>query len=215
MTMKAILLFVGLLLAGANLAAAELGAAKAPALVVLEGPVFLVSLQYNTEQNFLKKNVYREFGLDRCYVHPELAARLRRLEPQLKERKLKLLLWDCYRPLAVQRAMWKVLPDPRYVADPIKGSEHNRGVAVDVSLANEDGSPVDMPTAFDEFGPFSAPTAFCMPEHGSLCNNRDILIELMAKVGIAPLSTEWWHFHLPDSQRYPIIEKFEPEKPRQ
>lgn len=197
------------------LATRGLAAGEAPSLVPLEGPAFLLSLQYNTEQNFLKKNVYREFGLDRCYVHPDLAERLRRLEAPLKAKKLKLLLWDCYRPLAVQKAMWKIVPDPRYVADPEKGSDHNRGVAVDVSLAKEDGSAVEMPTAFDDFSSFSAPTAYCKPEQGSLCNNRDILIQLMASVGLKPRPTEWWHFHLPDAQRYPIIEGLEAAQPRQ
>ena len=187
--------------------------AGSPQLVVLEGPTFLLSLQYDTDHNFLKKNVYADFNLHQCYVHPDLEAKLKALAPKLAEKKLKLVLWDCYRPLAVQEAMWKLVPDSRYVANPKSGSNHNRGIAVDVSLANEDGTPVEMPTGFDDFSTFAAPKSYCMPEHGSLCSNRDLLIELMATVGLKPLATEWWHYQLPNAKKYPIIEALDAKKP--
>ncbi|MFO1463989.1 MAG: M15 family metallopeptidase [bacterium] len=187
--------------------------AKTALLVPLEGPAFLLSLKYATEDNFLKKNVYAPFQLDRCYLHADLAAKLKQLAPKLEAKGLKLVLWDCYRPLEVQRAMWKLVPDPRYVADPKTGSNHNRGIAVDVSLANADGTPVEMPTAFDDFSPAAAPTAPCKPEHSSQCNNRDLLITLMAGVGLKPLSTEWWHFQLPNANRYPIVEALDAASP--
>ncbi|MCE9625495.1 MAG: M15 family metallopeptidase [Deltaproteobacteria bacterium] len=182
-------------------------------LVVLEGPNFLLSLQYDSDHNFLKKNVYADFNLHQCYVHPDLAAKLQALAPKLAEKKLKLVLWDCYRPLAVQQAMWKLVPDSRYVANPKSGSNHNRGIAVDVSLAKEDGTLVEMPTAFDDFTSFAGPKSPCKPEQGSLCGNRDLLIELMATVGLAPLPTEWWHYQLPSAKKYPIIEAIDAKKP--
>ncbi len=187
--------------------------AKETPLVVMEGPPFLISLQYNTDHNFLKKNVYQEFNLDKCYVHPDLAERLKKLEPILQAKHLKLVFWDCYRPLAVQQAMWKLVPDSRFVADPKVGSNHNRGIAVDVSLANEDGTPVEMPTAFDDFSTFAYPTSPCKPEHSSQCSNRDLLIQIMAGVGLKPLSTEWWHFQLPNAKKYPIVEGLDAAKP--
>lgn len=194
--------------------AASAGAAKPkPSLVPLEGPAFQLDLRYATEVNFLKKNVYRDFGLDRCWVHPDLAAKLNRLAPLLEAKGLKLVLWDCWRPLAVQRAMWALVPDARYVANPKTGSNHNRGVAVDVSLAKADGTPVEMPTAFDDFTPTAAAKAPCKPEHASPCSNRDLLFELMAQAGLKPLSSEWWHFQLPNANRYPIVEALDAKQP--
>jgi len=204
---------MGLLLAAFCLPASPGAAKPKPSLVPLEGPSFQLDLRYATEGNFLKNNVYRDFGLDRCWVHPDLAAKLNRLAPLLEAKGLKLVLWDCWRPLAVQRAMWALVPDPRYVADPKTGSNHNRGVAVDVSLAKADGTPVAMPTAFDDFSPAAAAKASCKPEHSSLCSNRGLLFELMAQVGLKPLASEWWHFQLPNANRYPIVEALDAKQP--
>src|SRR5262249_44146981 len=96
-----------------------------PTLIAMQGPQFVLDLRYNTPDNFLKKNVYADYGLDRCYVHQDLAERLEKLVPLLKKNGLKLVFWDCYRPLDVQKAMWKIVPDARYVADPKQGSNHN------------------------------------------------------------------------------------------
>lgn len=204
---------IGFLLAAFCLAAPAGTAKPKPSLVPLEGPAFQLDLRYATETNFLKKNVYRDFGLDRCWVHPDLAAKLNRLAPLLEAKGLKLVLWDCWRPLAVQRAMWALVPDPRYVADPKTGSNHNRGVAVDVSLAKADGTPLEMPTAFDDFTPVAAAKAPCRPEQPVPCSNRDLLFDLMAQVGLQPLASEWWHFQLPNANRYPIVEALDAKQP--
>ncbi len=98
-----------------------------------------------------KKNVYKDFGLDACYVHLDLYKALQKLEKTLAAKKLKLVFWDCWRPLTVQQAMWKLVPDARYVANPKSGSNHNRGIAMDVTLAKEDGTYLEMPTPFDDF----------------------------------------------------------------
>lgn len=181
-------------------------AAASTKLVPLEGDRFVLDLRYATADNFLKKDVYKDFGLNRCYVHPDLETKLRKLADLLAEKKLKLVLWDCYRPLAVQKAMWKLVPDARYVADPKHGSNHNRGIAIDVSLADETGLPLAMPTSFDDFTPKASPTSACVVEDKSKCENRGLLIELMAQVGLKPLSTEWWHYQLPEARSYPIID---------
>lgn len=182
-------------------------------LVILEGDPFVVSLQYNTDFNFLKKNVYREFALNRCYVHPDLQAALQKLSPSLKERGLKLVMWDCYRPLAVQKAMWKLVPDARYVANPKVGSNHNRGIAVDVTLADIQEKILEMPTAFDDFTAKAAPGYRCGSEEKKRCENRGLLIQLMAEVGLKPLNSEWWHYQLPNVKRYPIVESLDAKNP--
>jgi D-alanyl-D-alanine dipeptidase len=188
-----------------HLALLRTASAQPKGLVEISGPDSVLDLRYNSENNFLKKNVYREFGLDRCYVHPDLASALQKLTPLLQAQKLKLILWDCYRPLAVQAAMWKLVPDPRYVGDPKQGSNHNRGVAVDVSLADATGTPLVMPTAFDDFSARAAPSYLCAAEEKQACENRDRLIQLMRSAGLNAFPTEWWHFQLPDPKRYPVL----------
>jgi D-alanyl-D-alanine dipeptidase len=186
------------------LASAVSAFAGTPSLVEVKGPAFVLDLRYNTPDNFLKKNVYADYGLNRCYVHSDLAERLEKLTPLLQEEGLKLILWDCYRPLDVQKAMWKLVPDARYVANPKNGSNHNRGIAVDVSLAGKDGKPLPMPTAFDDFTEKASPDFRCSPNDSEKCQNRDRLKALFARVGLRPLSTEWWHYQLP-AKGYPIV----------
>jgi len=183
-----------------------LSAQAGASLVKFSGPAFINDLRYNSEQNFLKKNVYKDFGLDACYVHPELEAALQKLAPLLAAKQLKLVFWDCWRPLSVQEAMWKLVPDSRYVANPKSGSNHNRGIAIDVTLAKEDGTYLEMPTPFDDFTAHAAPTAPCSPAEKQKCGNRDLLISLMAQVGLKPVPTEWWHYQL--AGKYPIIADF-------
>ena len=178
------------------LAAAPLVAASpAPrGFVEIAGAPFVVDLRYATGDNFLGRNVYAEHGVDRCWVHPVMAERLARLAPLLEGRGMTLVLWDCWRPLAVQKAMWKIMPDPRYVADPKKGSNHNRGLALDASLGDAQGKPLAMPTAFDDFTEKAAPTAACARAEKNRCANRDLQIRLMHEAGLEPLPTEWWHY---------------------
>lgn len=185
------------------LGVSAVGAAPS-ALVEIRDPAFILDLRYNTADNFLKKNVYADYGLDRCYVHRDLAERLNRLIPLLQKEGFKLVFWDCYRPLDVQKAMWKLVPDARYVADPKNGSNHNRGIAVDITLAGKDGKNLEMPTLFDDFSAKASPGYRCTPEEKQACQNRDRLAGLMAQVGLKPLPTEWWHFQLP-AKGYPIV----------
>ena len=185
----------------------------APALRKIEGETFILDLRYRTADNFLKKNVYEAFGLDQCWVHPDMQRALEQLALKLQEQKLKLVFWDCYRPLAVQEAMWKLVPDARYVANPRSGSNHNRGVAIDVTLADSAGNYLPMPTAFDDFSAKAAPAFACEKEEAEKCANRNRLIELMKSVNLSPINSEWWHFQLPHAGKYPIVKALDAPAP--
>lgn len=176
-------------------------------LVKVTGDVFATDFRYNSDNNFLKKNVYKEFNLTECYAHPDLNDVLQKLAPLLKEKNLKLTFWDCYRPLEVQKAMWKIVPDSRYVANPKVGSNHNRGIAVDATLSKPDGTLLMMPTEFDDFTAKASPNYACKADEKERCDNRKILIDLMAQVGLKPLNSEWWHYQLPNTSKYPLVEK--------
>jgi len=185
---------------------------KESALKVMAGERFVLDLKYHSTQNFLKKNVYAAFHLNQCWVLSDLEKKLQLLTPQLKAEKLKLVFWDCYRPLEVQKAMWKLVPDPRYVADPLKGSHHNRGAAIDVALQDEQGRLLAFPTPFDDFSPQASSRFPCSSNEREKCENRDKLIALMASVGLEVFPTEWWHFQLPHPEKYPVIKTVESAK---
>lgn len=177
--------------------------------VEVNGENIVVDLHYNSTDNFLKKNVYAPFGLSKCYVHRDMYDALQRAAPFLKANKLKLVMWDCYRPLDVQREMWKLVPDARFVANPKNGSNHNRGAAIDVTLADADGNLLPMPTGFDDFSAKAAPSYKCKGVEIVKCQNRDTLAQLMKGIGLQPIRSEWWHYELPKASSYPVVEKLE------
>lgn len=182
-------------------------AAQNSPLVVVDGPAYIIDLRYNSSDNFLHENLYKKFGVTKCLVRPEMAQKLANAAKILAPKNIKLVMWDCYRPLEVQRAMWEIKPDARYVANPSKGSNHNRGAAVDVSLANNNGLLLEMPTPFDDFTPRAAPNAACRPADKEKCANRDILKTVMKEAGLVGINSEWWHYELPGTAKYPLIEK--------
>jgi D-alanyl-D-alanine dipeptidase len=98
--------------------------------------------------------------------------------------------------------MWELVPNPDYVADPRKGSRHNRGAAVDVGLRALDGGAVPLPTEHDDFSPRAARDFMDLPSEAIA--NRERLERAMTAEGWIPLATEWWHFDAPDWERYPL-----------
>lgn len=160
----------------------------------------IVDLRYATAANFLGRAVYPARAT--CLMLPVTAKKLRAAAESLKPFGLRLKVYDCYRPLSVQWKMWKLVPKPGYVADPRKGSNHNRGAAVDLTLAKTDGSELVMPTSFDTFSEASHQSY----RGGSDVSrkNRDLLREKMVDAGFKPNPMEWWHFELPDAANYAV-----------
>ncbi len=111
-------------------------------------PDITLDIRYATANNFLKVKLY---SVPRCLLRTSVAQKLSRVQEQLQRRGLGLKVFDCYRPLSVTRKMWEALPDPRYVANPARGSRHNRGAAVDLTLIDARGNELEMPTDFDDF----------------------------------------------------------------
>lgn len=138
------------------------------------------------------------------FLERSAAERLARVQAGLRGRGLGLKVFDGYRPLAVQKALWKVKPDTRYVADPAKGSRHNRGSAVDVTLVDAAGRELPMPSGFDEFGPRSH-LDFLDSDDDRLAN-RETLQKAMRAEGFLPLATEWWHFDAPGWRAFPVMD---------
>jgi zinc D-Ala-D-Ala dipeptidase len=200
---------------GALLLALSLGCAATPPLpaatatpsadlvpVLAVAPTVRCELAYASADSFTHRVLYDG---DTCLLRPAVAARLARVQTRLAASGLGLVVLDAYRPLSVQRFMWSLLPDERFVADPAKGSKHNRGTAVDVTLAElATGRRLAMPTPFDDFSAAAARGAPCAnPEQ---CRNRDALQAAMEAEGFIGLATEWWHFDDPDWQRYGLLD---------
>jgi zinc D-Ala-D-Ala dipeptidase len=152
-------------------------------------PRIIVDIKYATEDNFTKKKLYDS---NTCFLKKSTAVKLDTVQKELERMNLGLKVWDCYRPLAVQRILWGILPDERYVANPEKGSRHNRASAVDVTLVDSQGRELQMPTGFDDFSPRADHHYQDLPDQ--MIRNRELLKGLMEKAGFIPLSEEWWHY---------------------
>lgn len=161
-------------------------------------PSIVVDLPYATASNFLKRKLY---PANKCFLRKAVAERLAKVQADLEELGYGLKILDGYRPLSVQREMWKILPDSRFVANPATGSRHNRGAAVDVTLVTRSKEPVKMPTEFDDFSAASHVDARTSKEAAS---HRAILQSAMKRRGFLPLTTEWWHFDSPEWKTYSL-----------
>lgn len=162
----------------------------------------IVDVKYATENNFTGKILYQS---SKVFLIEEAAKNLVKANQYLKENYgLKLKIYDGYRPLSVQKKMWEIIPDERYVANPQKGSRHNRGCAVDLTLIDSTGKELDMGTPYDDFSEKSHIDFFQLPD--TVINNRKLLQEVMIKFGFIPLKTEWWHFDYKDWEKYPVLD---------
>lgn len=162
----------------------------------------LIDVRYATKNNFTGQKLYET---NKVYLIKEVAEALVRVNLYLKEKyNLRLKVYDGYRPLSVQRKMWKILPDERYVANPAKGSRHNRGCAVDLTLVDSLGNELNMGTPYDDFTEKAHIDYTDLPSE--VLRNRKILQEAMCKFGFKIMRTEWWHFDYKDWEKYPILD---------
>jgi D-alanyl-D-alanine dipeptidase len=164
-------------------------------------PRIIVDLKYATEDNFTKKKLYDS---NTCFLKRSAAIKLDAVQKELERMNLGLKVWDCYRPLAVQRTLWQILPDERYVANPEKGSRHNRASSVDVTLVDSQEKELPMPTGFDDFSPRAHHHYQDLP--GQVVRNRELLKGLMEKAGFIPLPEEWWHYDDKKWKKFDILD---------
>jgi zinc D-Ala-D-Ala dipeptidase len=184
-------------------AAGDAGTARVLVDVIAHIPDAVLDLRYATEANFLGRKVYPDDA--RCLLRPEAVQKLKAAAERLRAQGFRLRLYDCYRPRSVQWEMWKILPKPGYVADPAKGSHHNRGAAVDLGLTLPDGTEAQMPTPFDTF---SRAAHHGYDGAGAVAiRHRELLREAMEAAGFRKNRMEWWHYSLPGAGRLPILEE--------
>jgi D-alanyl-D-alanine dipeptidase len=155
------------------------------------GTGFAYDLRYATDNNFLKEKVYE---CAECYTRVKTAKALLAANADFKKAGVKIKFFDCYRPNSVQYKMWEIVPNPQYVANPKKGSIHNKGGAVDITLVTLEGEELDMGTDFDFFGKRAYHDNLDLPQ--KILDNRKLLKETMKKHGFWSTRTEWWHYNL-------------------
>jgi zinc D-Ala-D-Ala dipeptidase len=140
-----------------------------------------------------------------AWARCEVALALGRVQTSLEPRGIGLKVFDAYRPYSVTVAMWEPIRDPDYVADPAKGSRHNRGAAIDVTLVDlVSGEELPMPTPYDDFTPAASHQASDLPL--AALQNRAILRQVMEAEGFEALSSEWWHFDYRGWERFPLMD---------
>lgn len=181
-------------------------------------PGVAVDLRYASTNNFVGANLYGAYN--RAFLHVTAADKLRTAALALQKIQpgYKLLVLDAARPRSAQKKLWERVSGTemqRYVADPAKGSIHNYGFAVDITIIDDKGTELDMGTAYDTFGPVSQPRQEKIAlQQGVLSarqiDNRLLLRKLMQDAGFIQLPIEWWHYDaLPGAavrKQYPIIE---------
>lgn len=163
-----------------------------------------LDIRYATADNFVGRQVYPE---PRAFLQRPAAEALVRVHRKLEKQGLGLVIFDGYRPWAITKLFWEVTSDDKrkFVADPAKGSKHNRGCAVDLSLYDlKTGGPVEMPSGYDEFTERASPNYTGGTELQR--TNRDLLRKAMEDEGFTVNPNEWWHFDFKDWQDYSIYD---------
>lgn len=164
--------------------------------------IFL-DIRYATPDNFTKQKIYDS---PRCYLHKDALEGLRKALKLAAEEKepFTFCLWDCYRPLSVQKKLWAAVPNASYVAPPQKGSRHNRGMAVDLTPCDFEGNPLPMPTGFDNFTKRAHMDFYDLPP--DVLSRRETLKKIMTAAGFTYTRTEWWHFDKTGWKTKPVLD---------
>lgn len=161
---------------------------------------FTMDLRYATKNNFTGRVLYPKAI---ALLNINTAYKLINANNYLKKYGYHIKIFDAYRPHYVQELMWKLCSDKRYLADPKKGSNHNRGAAVDITMVDKDNKEVLMTSGFDEFSE-RAHINYAKAQKKAL-QNRELLAKAMVLSGFKRIKTEWWHFDDINYKKYPIL----------
>lgn len=167
-------------------------------------PMIKYDLKYASTDNFTKVRLYPA-QTKHTFLRKQPAEALAKVAAELQQKGIGIWVWDAYRPYHVTKRFWELIQDERYVAHPGKGSGHNRGIAIDMTLYDlNTGRIMDMPTAFDDFSEKA--------HHGfenissTQIQNRELLRSIMEKYGFIKFQTEWWHYYWPNGEQYDVLD---------
>lgn len=166
-------------------------------------PDIFLDLRYTTVNNFMHRKLYPHTIT--TYIRLPAARALQRVQNELNNLGLGLKIFDAYRPYSVTEKMWEPVKDERYVADPKKGSGHNRGIAVDLTIINiKTKGELNMGTGFDNFSDTAHHAFTSLPKE--ILQNRTLLKNVMEKNGFNAFDTEWWHYSLPNAKDFELLD---------
>lgn len=167
-------------------------------------PGLIYDLRYASTNNFMNRLMYPE-NTAVTFLRLPAAKALANIQAELNRQDLGLKIFDAYRPYAVTVKFWELVKDERYVAHPAKGSGHNRGIAVDLTVIKlSTGEELEMGTGFDNFSDTAHHTFTALS--AEILQNRSLLKSLMEKYGFKAYTEEWWHYSLPDAAKYEILD---------
>lgn len=167
-------------------------------------PGIVYDLRYATTNNFMRRRMY--VPPTRCtFLRAPAARALANVQKELNSKGYGLKIFDAYRPYSVTVSFWELVRDERYVANPAKGSGHNRGLAVDLTIIDlKTRRELDMGTGFDNFTDTAHHSFTNLPP--VVLQNRKLLKETMEKHGFNMLETEWWHYAWPNDRNYEVLD---------
>jgi D-alanyl-D-alanine dipeptidase len=165
-------------------------------------PGLALDIRYATTNNFTGQKIY---NLARAYARKPVAESLKKIQADLKAQGLALKIFDGYRPYSATVMFYETYHDTTYVASPYKGSRHNRGCALDLTIIDlKTGKELPMPTEFDSFKKEAWPsTPVADPV---IRKNRQTLIDAMEKHGFKVNASEWWHFDFIGWQKFAVMD---------
>jgi len=165
-------------------------------------PSVVLDIRYATKNNFMKEVMYNQ---PKAFARKPVVEQLKKIQAILSKKGYGLKIFDAYRPYAITLAFWEKASDKNFVANPAKGSKHNRGCAVDLTIIDlKTGKDVQMPTPYDSFEEAAAPHYNKLPEQ--VIKNRDFLINTMQANGFKVIYNEWWHFDFNGWQNYNLMD---------
>jgi D-alanyl-D-alanine dipeptidase len=166
-------------------------------------PALILDLRYCTSNNFTMQPLYPP--LKTTYLRKAAADSLSAIQKELNKLGLGIKVFDAYRPYSITEKMWEPVQDDRYAADPKKGSGHNRGAAVDLTIINlATKEELNMGTGFDNFSDTAHHAFTNLPE--AVLQNRLLLKTIMEQHGFKALDTEWWHYYLPNAKDFELLD---------
>lgn len=165
-------------------------------------PSIVLDIRYATANNFMNEPLYR---LPKAFVRLPVAQALRQMQAELALQGLGLKIFDGYRPYSVTVYFYEKLQDSVFLAVPWRGSRHNRGSTLDLTLINlNTGKELEMPTAYDAISAKAHINYRKLPK--KIIRNRELLKNIMHKYGFAVYAPEWWHYDFKDFARFDLLD---------
>ncbi len=162
----------------------------------------ILDIRYATANNFTGTVLYPSAT---AKLRKEAAESLAAVQKDLRAVNLGLKIFDAYRPLSIQWKLWKAVPNEKYVAHPRKGSKHNRGAAVDLTIVDAEGNELEMPTGYDDFSDRAGHAYDDLPD--TVKRNRALLKEVMRRHGFHSIPSEWWHYDFMGWETFEIMDE--------